>query len=216
MNRLQKKIAQRQETERQERREAILEAARTVFFEKGYFGATIRDIAYEAALSPALIYHYFNNKDDIYGAICEEAFQLLIQVVEKAENQQGTLMDRLVVLARAYIGFYQEHTEYFEIISFKELGFKKVGISKSIMETLDQLSRRALEPLHTLVTEGLSSQEIYPASEPWELTMALWASIEGIIFIHKRGYFETFQLDMEKVVNRQLLILRDGILRNKT
>jgi AcrR family transcriptional regulator len=213
MNQLQRKIAQRQETERQERRDAILEAARTVFFKKGYFGATIRNIAFEAALSPGLIYHYFNNKDDIYGAICEEAFKILIQVISEADAGQGPIMDRLVVLAKAYIGFYQGYTEYFEIISFKELGFKKVGLSEKIMNNLDMLSRKALEPLHALVEKGLDSGEISPVPEPWELTMAIWASIEGLIFIHKRGYFETLNLNMDQIVNRQLLIIRDGIYR---
>jgi AcrR family transcriptional regulator len=146
MRQLRQKIAQRQETERQERRDSILDAARTVFFKKGYLGATIRDIAFEAALSPGLIYHYFDNKDDIYGAICEEAFKILIKKVEEANSVQGPIMDRLVLLAKSYIGFYQDYTEYFEIISFKELGFKKVGLSQKIISNLDHLSRRALEP----------------------------------------------------------------------
>ena len=213
MRQLRQKIAQRQETERQERRDTILDAARTVFFKKGYLGATIRDIAFEAALSPGLIYHYFDNKDDIYGAICEEAFKILIKKVEEANSVQGPIMERLVLLAKSYIGFYQDYTEYFEIISFKELGFKKVGLSQKIISNLDHLSRRALEPLYTLVTKGLDSGEISSVSEPWELTMALWASIEGMIFIHKRGYFETFNLDMDRVINRQLLIIRDGIYK---
>jgi hypothetical protein len=34
-----------------------------------------------------------------------------------------------------------------------------------------------------------------------------------MIFIHKRGYFETFHLDMDRVINRQLLIIRDGIYK---
>lgn len=211
MSQLQRKIAQRQETERQERRDAILEAARTVFFKRGYLGATIRDIAFEAALSPGLIYHYFNNKDDIYGAICEEAFKILIKVLEEADAGDGPIMERLVVLAKAYIGFYKDHTEYFEIISFKELGFKKVGLSPKIMENLDRLSRRALEPLYGIVMGGIASSAISALSEPWELTMALWASIEGLIFIHKRGYLESLHLDMDRVINRQLLVIRDGI-----
>jgi len=71
MAKLSSVLAKRQEAERRERRERILNAARAVFFEKGYLGATIRDIALKAELSPGLIYHYFAGKDAIYGKICE-------------------------------------------------------------------------------------------------------------------------------------------------
>lgn len=213
MNQFQKKIAQRQETERQERRDRILEAARSVFFKKGYLGATVRDIAHEAALSPGLIYHYYDNKDDIYGAICEEAFKVLITLMQNADAKTGTITQQLVGLSKAYMGFYQHYTEYFEIISFKELGFKKVGLSPKNLKTLDQLSRQAMEPLHTVVAEGLANGVISPVSKPWEMTMALWAAIEGVIFIHKRGYLETLDLELDRIINCQLMIIEKGILK---
>ncbi len=75
MNKLREAIERRQGIERKERRERILNAAREVFFRKGYIGATMRDIALEAEFSPGLIYHYFKNKDDIYASICEGPFR---------------------------------------------------------------------------------------------------------------------------------------------
>ena len=211
MNQLQSKIAQRQEVERQERRKMILDASRKVFFQKGYLGATIRDIAYEAALSPGLIYHYFDNKDDIYGAICQEAFKVLIRILGKADIATGTIMDRLLKISKAYIEFYQNHNEYFEIISFKELGFKKVGLSENVLKDLDKMSMQAIIPLHNIVKTGLASGEISTKSDAWEITMALWASIEGTIFIHKRGYLETLELELERIITCQLMIIEKGI-----
>lgn len=49
-------------------RAEIVEAARTVFAEMGYDRATIRAIATTAGVDPALIYHYFDTKDDLFGA----------------------------------------------------------------------------------------------------------------------------------------------------
>lgn len=46
-------------------REAILASARREFFERGYDGATIRGIAAGAGVDPALIHHYFGNKDGL-------------------------------------------------------------------------------------------------------------------------------------------------------
>ena len=49
-------------------REEILAAARSTFGEVGYDGATIRQIASEAGVDPALVHHYFGPKADLYAA----------------------------------------------------------------------------------------------------------------------------------------------------
>lgn len=49
-------------------REAILTAAREVFAERGFDGASIRAIATSAGVDPALIHHYFGTKDQLFVA----------------------------------------------------------------------------------------------------------------------------------------------------
>src|SRR5688500_12685510 len=49
-------------------RELILEAARKAFAERGYAGASIRYIATSAGVDPALVHHYFGNKDQLFLA----------------------------------------------------------------------------------------------------------------------------------------------------
>lgn len=46
----------------------ILAAARKVFAEKGFDKATIRAIAREASVDPALVHHYFDSKDGVFVA----------------------------------------------------------------------------------------------------------------------------------------------------
>jgi AcrR family transcriptional regulator len=49
-------------------RGGILAAARAEFGAKGYHQATIRGIAAEAGVDPALVLHYFGSKDDLFAA----------------------------------------------------------------------------------------------------------------------------------------------------
>lgn len=49
-------------------REVILAAARDVFAEWGYDRASIRGIAAQAGVDPALVHHYFGNKDRLFQA----------------------------------------------------------------------------------------------------------------------------------------------------
>ncbi len=48
--------------------QAILDAARSAFTETGYDGATVRGIAREAAVDPALVHHYFGTKEHLFVA----------------------------------------------------------------------------------------------------------------------------------------------------
>lgn len=49
-------------------RETILEAARAVFATRGYAGATIRAVAAEARVDPALVMHYFGSKGNLFAS----------------------------------------------------------------------------------------------------------------------------------------------------
>ncbi len=46
----------------------IIEAARRVFARKGYDGASLRAIAREAGVDPALVHHYFDGKASLFVA----------------------------------------------------------------------------------------------------------------------------------------------------
>jgi AcrR family transcriptional regulator len=52
-------------------RVAILQAARALFAERGFEGATIRAIAARAAVDPALVHHYFGSKEQLFTCAVE-------------------------------------------------------------------------------------------------------------------------------------------------
>lgn len=49
----------------------ILAAARAAFGERGYDGATVRDVAARASVDPALVHHYFGTKQQLFLAASE-------------------------------------------------------------------------------------------------------------------------------------------------
>ena len=56
-------------------REAILEAARRAFADRGYEGATIRDIAAWARVDPALVHHFYGSKEQLFTAAMDLPFR---------------------------------------------------------------------------------------------------------------------------------------------
>jgi AcrR family transcriptional regulator len=51
-----------------ETRDAILDSARESFATRGFRGTTIRAVAGDAGVDPALVHHYFGTKDDLFLA----------------------------------------------------------------------------------------------------------------------------------------------------
>jgi len=80
---------ERKAQERQARRRRIQEAARTVFTERGYAGASIELIARAAQLSVGAIYLYFRSKEDLYVSLIEDTLTVfdveMAQLRERAE-----------------------------------------------------------------------------------------------------------------------------------
>jgi AcrR family transcriptional regulator len=55
----------------EERRQAIAEAVREVFAEKGFDGTTTRELAKAAGVSEALLYKHFPSKESLYAAMLD-------------------------------------------------------------------------------------------------------------------------------------------------
>lgn len=76
----------------------ILASARRSFAEKGFGGTTIRAVAVDAEVDPALVHHYFGSKDDLFLAALEfpaDPRTLLPTVFEAGVDGAGERLIRL-------------------------------------------------------------------------------------------------------------------------
>ncbi|WP_308196165.1 TetR family transcriptional regulator [Blastococcus sp. KM273129] len=81
-------------------RDAVLAAAREAFAERGFDGATIRGIAGAAGVDPALVHHYFGNKDKLFLAAIEapsNPAELLPEVLAGGHENLGENIVRLLL-----------------------------------------------------------------------------------------------------------------------
>ena len=111
----------RRERERLMRRREIMEAARTVFAEKGYIHATLDEIAQRAEYGKGTLYNYFaGGKEDILFAICDEIYDDLCQLIQDAFSPQTMatkpFRDAFHKLVTSWIDFFVERQELFMIV----------------------------------------------------------------------------------------------------
>ncbi|HZC83333.1 MAG TPA: helix-turn-helix domain-containing protein, partial [Rubrobacter sp.] len=53
-------------------RRALLDAARSLFAERGYHGAAAEEIVRRAGLTRGALYHHFEDKKDLFRAVVDE------------------------------------------------------------------------------------------------------------------------------------------------
>lgn len=71
------------------RRQQILEAALDVFAEAGFEGATNKEIAARASVTPGLIYFYFPGKEDLFCAAFDHQAQLIVSHLDFSAELEG-------------------------------------------------------------------------------------------------------------------------------
>jgi AcrR family transcriptional regulator len=77
-------------------RQRLIDAARTVVLREGHDGATTRAILEEAGMSPGSLYNYFSSKDELFEALAEQVVGENIRALASADGRAG---DALVGLA---------------------------------------------------------------------------------------------------------------------
>lgn len=86
------------------RRTAIVDAAARVFAEKGFSGASNRDIAREAGISPGLIYWYFQDKNDLFRAVVSRLFPVQRAELLDEGVEDVSLPDLFAMAGRHFLG----------------------------------------------------------------------------------------------------------------
>ena len=81
-----------------EKRRLILHAAVRVFAEKGYHGCRIADVARAAGVAYGLVYHYFQNKDELLESVFDEQWSIFIGALEAVDAGSGTAAEKIAAM----------------------------------------------------------------------------------------------------------------------
>ena len=87
----------------QERREAILAAARDVFLERGFEGTNLDAVIARCGGSKRTIYAYFGNKAELFGAIVRETSESLFAALDRDAPEDKDLETALAWIGQRYL-----------------------------------------------------------------------------------------------------------------
>jgi AcrR family transcriptional regulator len=198
-------IAERKEREKVEMRDRILEAATAMFLEDGYEKTSIRNIAEKIEYSPATIYLYFKDKDDLFFAIHEIGFGMLLREMEKLMVIKNPL-ERLRALGIAYVDFALKNPEYYDLMFIMRAPMNAIKEARIKNNTEDQCwvyGESTLALLQSTVVECVEQKLIRPA-DPLLTSMFTWSTVHGMVALQIRDRFGVLNLSPEVI--KQMLI----------
>ncbi len=91
----------------QSSRTAIVEAARDLFYQKGFTGTSYADIAKRTGFAKGNIHYYFNSKDELLKAVVERRVQDIRDLLERWSLGCGPAYDCL----RRFVGMIESNAE---------------------------------------------------------------------------------------------------------
>lgn len=87
-------------------RQKVLEAAKSLFMQRGYEGATMRDIAAEAGLSTGALFANFTDKADLFNEVILADFETQHDKITEALAGANSVKDKIVAMMSAGYTFH--------------------------------------------------------------------------------------------------------------
>ncbi|TDO24708.1 TetR/AcrR family transcriptional regulator [Pedobacter duraquae] len=176
-------IKDRKERDKLDRRKLIIESATRLFLEQGYEKTSIRNIADDIEYSPATIYLYFKEKDEIFFIIHEQGFALLNQEFANIGDIKDPF-ERLQELGKTYLNFGLRNPDYYDLMFIM-----RAPLSEIACHDKWEAGDAALNHLYNTVDECLS-QKVIHIGDKLMISMAIWSFVHGLVSLYVRERFK--------------------------
>lgn len=168
---------ERKERERAELKELILLKAKEILLKFGHEGLSIRKIATEIEYSPATIYLYFKDKDDILHELMEIGFKKLGEYMKDVFKEEDPIK-RIYLTGKSYIKFGLENKDWYDLMFNSDKPMKHIERCGTDWDE----GMRMFEFLAHNCELAIQKAEIKDL-EPRILALQLWSCVHGLVHL---------------------------------
>jgi AcrR family transcriptional regulator len=200
------KVPTRRTLAKQQTRAKVLAAARRLFSEEGYEGATIRDIAAAAGMSTGAVFANFTDKSDLFREIMVADMIALGEAMREAGERAKGVDDALLKMFSAGYAFYKAQLPLARA-AFSVGWTPEEGPQLRNSEPSQQLVEQIADQLNAGVERGELGQEA-------EVKLRAQMLFEAYLSNYKQAIFEGWSLDALQARSRdQIRVLLAGARR---
>jgi AcrR family transcriptional regulator len=127
----------------------LLHHAAHIFCEKGYEGASMRDLSRAAGMSLAGLYHYFDSKEDLLYLIQKHTFETIIERLQKRLKDAKGAEQRVRIFIENHLEYFLANKEAMKVLTHEDDTLKN-GRGAEIRAIKREYYRICLELLEDL------------------------------------------------------------------
>jgi AcrR family transcriptional regulator len=182
-------IADRKEREKLEMKRLIMDAAMRMFVEAGYEKTSIRNIAEKIEYSPATIYLYYKDKDELLYDVQAQGFAQLLEIFQQKATDKDP-MKKLRQMAKAYVEFGMEHPDIYDLMFIIRAPMNKVEEEGVKWENGESCFQFLVATLGECIDKGLIK-----FTDVMVGALSVWSMVHGLVSLNVRCRMKVSNLD---------------------
>lgn len=173
--------------------ESLLEVAAHLFYERGYDGTSMDELAKRLGITKSAIYHHVSSKQELLRLIVARALDGLFAVAEEAAAMDGRAIERLEHVVRGSVGVLADRLPFVTVL------LRVRGNSAVEREALAR--RREFDRIVAgLVAQAEAEGDIRPDVDPATTAKLLFGMVNSLIdWYRPRGDADAMAEALSKV-----------------
>src|SRR5210317_117198 len=99
----------------QHQKQLAIRSAASVFADKGFHGASTKDIAERLGIKQGSLYYYFKSKEEALGEVCLFGLEDYVRRMEKIASSDQPFEAKLMATITSHLASYREKNEAFKV-----------------------------------------------------------------------------------------------------
>jgi TetR/AcrR family transcriptional regulator, cholesterol catabolism regulator len=183
------------------RREVIVKAAATLFHEKGYKAASMRDLAERVGVEAASLYNHIRSKTELLHDICFNVANIFWEHFNKIDAIDASPIEKFEIILRFHI---RQMIENFEEVYISDREWRY--LADPYLSNFQNQRRNYRKRFAAVIEQGIASGEINKIDASTAVLIVLHA-VSGIESWHR----SKLKISGEELEENMVIILIDGL-----
>lgn len=136
----------------------IIRAGLKIFSKKGYFKATVDDIAKDAGIAKGTVYLYFKDKPSLYISTIDEHFTGAIRFLEEIQKEELSNTDKLKRIADEWLDYMLKYKSSFPMFTMENINLSR-KIAKAIKSMIPARLGDMVQLVAGIIDDGIQQKE---------------------------------------------------------
>jgi len=193
---------------REVRTTAILEAARSVFEQRGYDKATVAEIAELVGVVEGTVFSYFSSKRMLVLKVMEQFYEEITSLIEEGLQGVNGTRNQLHYVIWNHLNIVQKNAALAGVILRESR-----GLDEKLSDEVHNLNKRYTQSISVIVANGIKAGDIKAETSPSLVRNSIFGTIEHYMW---EILSAQVQVNTDEVANNLTELIFNGIAQVDT